>query len=55
MHNFVIAKAAKMTILQDQWLLQREKPTAETKTYIKKAIEVEKKKKEKLNKAKGEN
>lgn len=55
MDNPVIAKAAKMTALWDQWLLQRKKPTAKRKTQVKKTAKLEKKEKEKSDKVKAKN
>lgn len=49
--NPVIANASRMTVLRDQWLLEQGKPSAETKTRLKKAAMSAKKEKEKQNKA----
>lgn len=55
MDDLVVAEAAQITGLRDQWLIQRGKPTAETKARIRKAAKAEKKEQEKINKAKVKN
>lgn len=55
MDDPVIAEAARITALRDQQLIQRGKPSAGTKARIKKAAEVEKKEKEKADKAREKN
>lgn len=52
MDDPVIAGAARITALRDQWLIQRGKPNAATKARMKKAADVEKKEQEKQAKAK---
>ena len=39
MDNPAIAKAIKITVLRDQWLIQYEKPNKNTKTWIKKGVQ----------------
>lgn len=53
MDDPVIAKAAKITTMKDQWLVQQGKATAETKAQLKKAIKGEKKEREKADKVRG--
>ncbi len=50
--NPVVAETTKITVLRDQWLVQQGKATVETKAQIKKAVEAEKKEREKANKIK---
>lgn len=48
----VVAEAAKITAMRDQWLVQQGKAKAETKACLKKAADGEKKEREKADKAK---
>lgn len=52
MDDSVVAEAAKIIAMRDQWLVQRGKATAKTKTHLKKVIDAEKKERKKANKAK---
>ena len=52
MDDPVVAEAARITALRDQWLIQRGKPNAATKARMKKAADAEKKEQEKQAKAK---
>lgn len=51
----VTAETIRIIALGDQWLIQRRKDNAETKARIKKAANIEKKEKEKANKAREKN
>ena len=51
MDNLKVAKEARLTTLRDKWLITCGKPTSETKAWMKKATEAEKKKAERENKA----
>lgn len=51
----VVAETAKITVLRDQWLIQQKKVNTETKAWIKKAVDVEKKEKNKADKAREKN
>lgn len=50
--ELIVAEAVKITAIKDQWLVQWGKATAETKACLKKAADIEKKEREKFNKAK---
>lgn len=52
MDDLVVAEAAKITAMRDQWLVQRGKATAKIKARLKKATDAEKKERKKANKAK---
>lgn len=52
MDDPVVAEAAKITAMRDQWLVQRGKATAETKARLKKAADAEKNEREKADKVK---
>ena len=51
----IVTKTAKITALRDQWLIQWGKANTETKIWIKKVVDAEKKKKEKADKAREKN
>lgn len=52
MDILVVAKAAQIIALRDQWLIQWGKPNTGTKAQMKKAVNAKKKKKKKQAKAK---
>ena len=55
MDNPVAAENARITVLRNQWLIQRGKANAKTKARVKKLADTEKKEKEKADKARERN
>lgn len=55
MDDPTIVKAAKITTLRDQWLIQQGMANKDTKTRMKKAAQVKKKEKERSDKAREKN